>query len=255
MNNEIEIFKNEELGNVRTLFIDGECWFVGKDVAECLGYAKARNAIANHVDPEDKKGAPIQGDLGGTQEMTIINESGMYCLVLGSKKESAKKFKHWVTKEVLPSIRKRGLYIKDELLQNQQLLEDTISELQYDNSKLIEEKTEIEKLNREYFSQENILRKISIKTNVEESYLPSLTVQVLRTFLKTNNDLILNTQDKFYVTNKNPILKEMKRLIINRNDRLYVLISIGVRIEDNFAYIPIKFLDEDYYLLDHYLYL
>ena len=78
MENQIELFKNQELGDVRTLFIDGECWFVGKDVAECLGYAKARNAIANHVDAEDKKGAPIQGDLGGTQEMTIINESGMY---------------------------------------------------------------------------------------------------------------------------------------------------------------------------------
>lgn len=254
MNNEIEIFKNEELGNVRILNINGDPWFIASDVAKSLGYKNTSDAIKRHVDDEDK-GVVKHDTLGGNQEMVAINESGMYCLVLGSKKESAKKFKHWVTKEVLPSIRKRGLYIKDELLQNQQLLEDTISELQYDNSKLIEEKTEIEKLNREYFSQKNILRKISIKTNVEESYLPSLTVQVLRTFLKTNNDLILNTQDKFYVTNKNPILKEMKRLIINRNDRLYVLISIGVRIEDNFAYIPIKFLDEDYYLLDHYLYL
>ncbi|WP_321825638.1 BRO family protein [Clostridium butyricum] len=254
MNNEIEIFKNEELGNVRILNINGDPWFIASDVAKSLGYKNTSDAIKRHVDDEDK-GVVKHDTLGGNQEMVAINESGMYCLVLGSKKESAKKFKHWVTKEVLPSIRKRGLYITDELLQNQQLLEDTISELQYDNSKLIEEKTEIEKLNREYFSQENILRKISIKTNVEESYLPSLTVQVLRTFLKTNNDLILNTQDKFYVTNKNPILKEMKRLIINRNDRLYVLISIGVRIEDNFAYIPIKFLDEDYYLLDHYLYL
>lgn len=254
MNNEIEIFKNEELGNVRILNINGDPWFIASDVAKSLGYKNTSDAIKRHVDDEDK-GVVKHDTLGGNQEMVAINKSGMYCLVLGSKKESAKKFKHWVTKEVLPSIRKRGLYIKDELLQNQQLLEDTISELQYDNSKLIEEKTEIEKLNREYFSQENILRKISIKTNVEESYLPSLTVQVLRTFLKTNNDLILNTQDKFYVTNKNPILKEMKRLIINRNDRLYVLISIGVRIEDNFAYIPIKFLDEDYYLLDHYLYL
>ena len=99
MKNQIEIFKNNELGEVRTLFIDGECWFVGKDVAECLGYAKARNAIANHVDAEDKKGAPIQGDLGGTQEMTIINESGMYALIFGSELESAKKFKRWVTKD------------------------------------------------------------------------------------------------------------------------------------------------------------
>ena len=126
MENKIELFKNEELGNVRTLFIDGECWFVGKDVAECLGYAKARNAIANHVDPEDKKGAPIQGDLGGTQEMTIINESGMYALIFGSELESAKKFKRWVTKEVLPSIRKHGLYITEELLQDKEKLQELI---------------------------------------------------------------------------------------------------------------------------------
>lgn len=84
---------------------------MGKDVAMALGYAKPRNAISVHVDNEDKKGAPIQGDLGGTQEMTIINESGLYSLILSSKLESAKRFKHWVTSEVLPCIRKHGGYV------------------------------------------------------------------------------------------------------------------------------------------------
>lgn len=77
-------------------------------MATALGYAKARNAISVHVDNEDKKDAPIQGDLGGTQQMTIINESGLYSLILGSKLESAKRFKRWVTSEVLPCIRKTG---------------------------------------------------------------------------------------------------------------------------------------------------
>ena len=108
--NEIKVFENAEFGQVRTVTIDGEVWFVGKDVAESLGYVKARNAIANHVSEEDKKDAPIQGDLGGTQQMTVINESGLYALIFGSKLESAKRFKHWVTSEVLPSIRKTGSY-------------------------------------------------------------------------------------------------------------------------------------------------
>ena len=108
--NELQIFNSEEFGEIRTVTIDGEPWFVGKDVAEALGYVKARNAIATHVEDDDKKDAPIQGDLGGTQLMTIINESGLYALIFGSKLPSAKRFKHWVTSEVLPAIRKTGSY-------------------------------------------------------------------------------------------------------------------------------------------------
>lgn len=108
--NELMVFNNGEFGQVRTMEINGEPWFVGKDVASALGYAKPRNAIATHVDEEDKKDAPIRGDLGGTQEMTIINESGVYALIFGSKLPNAKKFKHWVTAEILPTIRKTGSY-------------------------------------------------------------------------------------------------------------------------------------------------
>ena len=117
MNSELKIFENPEFGSIRTLEINGEPWFVGKDVAEVLGYAKARNAIAAHVDEEDKKEAPIQGDLGGTQTMTIINESGVYALVFGSKLPKAKEFKRWVTSEVLPTIRKHGAYMTADTLE------------------------------------------------------------------------------------------------------------------------------------------
>ena len=92
---------NYEDNNVRTIEMDGEMWFVAKDVAQILGYAKPRNAIIAHVDEEDKKDAPIQGDLGGTQMMNIINESGVYALIFGSKLPNAKKFKRWVTSVVL----------------------------------------------------------------------------------------------------------------------------------------------------------
>ena len=108
--NALQIFSSEEFGEVRTVTIDNESWFVGKDVAAALGYAKERNAIATHVLEEDKRDAPIQGTLGGTQQMTIINESGLYALIFGSKLESAKRFKHWVTSEVLPTLRKTGSY-------------------------------------------------------------------------------------------------------------------------------------------------
>lgn len=107
--NELQIFENEEFGAIRTVTIDGEPWFVGKDVSEALGYADQNKAIAMHVDEEDKlndKTASSLGQRGGW----FINESGVYSLTFGSKLESAKKFKHWVTKEVLPSIRKTGAY-------------------------------------------------------------------------------------------------------------------------------------------------
>lgn len=109
MENEIQKFENAEFGSVRTVDIDGVIHFVGKDVANALGYTNARKAIADHVDEEDK-GVTKCDTLGGTQEMTVINESGLYSLVLSSKLPNAKKFKKWVTSEILPSIRKTGSY-------------------------------------------------------------------------------------------------------------------------------------------------
>ena len=116
---EVTVFKNPvhpEFGDLRTIEIDGEPWFVGKDVAAALGYGKGKslaNAVARHVDPDDK-GVTEMMTPGGAQQMTIINESGLYSLILSSKLPSAKDFKHWVTSEVLPSIRKNGAYIRNQ---------------------------------------------------------------------------------------------------------------------------------------------
>lgn len=107
--NELQIFENDEFGKVRTVVIDNEPWMVGKDVADALGYANSRDAISRHVDDEDK-GVVKCDTLGGKQDLQIINESGMYDLVFGSKLPTAKKFKHWVTSEVLPALRKTGSY-------------------------------------------------------------------------------------------------------------------------------------------------
>lgn len=118
---ELQIFNNPEFGEVRTVNIDGEPWLVGKDVAVALGYEKPRNAISDHVDDDDKKmgpenGAPsIKDSLGRNQYPVFINESGLYSLVLSSKLPTAKKFKRWVTSEVLPAIRKTGGYQANEL--------------------------------------------------------------------------------------------------------------------------------------------
>ena len=130
MNNQIEIFQNEEFGQVRTLMINGEPYFVGKDVAEILGYANPRKAIIDHVDEEDKTdGVTIRDSIGREQNPVCINESGLYSLILSSKLPTAKKFKRWITNEVLPSIRKNGMYATEELLNNPDLLIAVVTKL------------------------------------------------------------------------------------------------------------------------------
>lgn len=127
--NDLTTFSNPEFGQVRTVEIDGTPWLVGKDVATALGYAKPQNAISRHVDPEDQKVAPIQGTPGGEQEMLIINESGLYSLILSSKMPKAKAFKHWVTSEVLPAIREHGAYESVKAKQHIEQLEATNTRL------------------------------------------------------------------------------------------------------------------------------
>lgn len=151
MQNELNVFKFHD-SDVRTVLIDDEVYFVGKDVAEALGYNKPRNAIAMHVYDDDKKDAPIQGALGGKQQMTIINESGVYALVFGSKLPRAKEFKHWVTSEVLPSIRKTGGYkmpstpeeMIDLLLQNSSNANKRIDKVEEQSKKNEERITNLE---------------------------------------------------------------------------------------------------------------
>ena len=110
MANEVQIFENAEFGKVRTIVKDGEPFFIGKDVAEILGYSNTRDALAKHVDDEDKNTVAIRDGIQGNPNLTIINESGVYALIFGSKLPKAKQFKRWVTSEVLPSIRKTGSY-------------------------------------------------------------------------------------------------------------------------------------------------
>lgn len=109
--NEITMFRNPEFGEIRTVDLNGDTWFVGRDIATVLGYAKPQNAIASHVDEDDTLIQGITDNLGRMQSTTLINESGVYALIFSSKLPDAKKFKHWVTAEVLPAIRKHGSYV------------------------------------------------------------------------------------------------------------------------------------------------
>lgn len=117
---ELQVFQNAEFGSVRTATIDGEPYFVGKDVATILGYSNPRDAISKHVDDEDK-GVAKCDTLGGRQEILFINESGLYSLILRSQLPAAKRFKRWVTSEVLPAIRRHGMYATEELIANPDL--------------------------------------------------------------------------------------------------------------------------------------
>lgn len=125
--NRPQIF-NFEQSEVRTVLVNDEPYFVGKDVAEILGYERADNAVRNHVDEEDKLPHQISAS-GQNRNMIIINESGLYSLILKSKLPNAKKFKRWVTSEVLPQIRKNGMYATDELLNNPDLLIEVATKL------------------------------------------------------------------------------------------------------------------------------
>lgn len=131
---EIQVFKNDEFGSVRTVNVNNEVMFVGKDVADILGYSNPRDALSRHVDLEDRADVGIH-DGSQTRAMTAVNESGLYSLILSSKLPSAKKFKHWVTAEVLPSIRKHGLYAVDEVLSNPDVLINALTQLKAERAK------------------------------------------------------------------------------------------------------------------------
>ena len=176
--NKLQVFKNENLGEIRTIIINNEVWFVGKDVARILGYAKPENAISTHIDNEDKTTTLIQG-IGSNykSKAVIINESGLYSLILSSKLPKAKEFKRWVTSEILPQIRKNGYYssspedfLKQTILEIvKQIVPEIINATKstYQNYMVIEDDYEHFNLNKnkiEYFPNE-------IRENIDEMLL------------------------------------------------------------------------------------
>ena len=150
--NEIRIFEKAEFGTIRTMEINNEPWFVGKDIADILEYTNTAKAIRDHVDDEDKLTERIVLS-GQNREAILINESGLYSLILSSKMSNAKKFKRWVTSEVLPSIRKHGMYATDELLENPDLAIQVFQKLKEERleRKRLEAENQIMKPKADYF--------------------------------------------------------------------------------------------------------
>lgn len=194
--NEMMIFNNPEFGRVRTTIVNGEPWFVGKDVAEILGYSNTSDALKKRVDMEDK-GVAKCDTLGGAQNLTIINESGLYSLILSSKLPSAKEFKRWVTSEVLPSIRKHGIYateeLEDKILNNPDFLIKVLTELK-------EERKQKELLTKKTEEQEKEISELKPKaeiTNILTDYGEAISINQFAAVLFEENN-IRTSQNKLF---------------------------------------------------------
>lgn len=154
--NDVKVFSNSEFGSVRTVTIDGNVWFAGKDIALALGYAKPLNAIRDNVDNDDTLKKGLTDSLGRIQETVVINESGLYSLILRSQLKTAKKFKKWVTSEVLPSIRQTGSYSMTESKEDSYMIDDPIERAkrwieEQEEKKLLELKIEEQAPKAQYF--------------------------------------------------------------------------------------------------------
>lgn len=164
--NDIQIFSNEQFGQVRVIDIDGEGWLVGKDVAIAVGYNRPSEAIRQHCDEDDTLKHRIMDGLGRNQETLLINESGLYSLIMSSKLPQAKKFKKWVTSDVLPSIRKHGMYATDELINNPDLLIAAATKIKEERQARLEAEKQRDKLihqNKLYTTSE-IAKELGLKS-------------------------------------------------------------------------------------------
>lgn len=174
MDNSLKIFRNEEFGEIRSITIDDEPYFIGKDIAEVLGYERADNAIRNHVDNEDKLMHQISAS-GQSRNMTIINESGLYSLIMSSKLPTAKQFKRWVTNEVLPSIRKNGGYIANQ---------ENISDDEYIARALVLAERKINEKEQILLQKEAEIREMKPKVNYYDQILQNKSTVTITSIAK-----------------------------------------------------------------------
>lgn len=225
MNNiQIFNFKNNEFGLIRTLTLKGEPWFVGRDVAESLGYAEPRSTISKKVDAEDKGVAEMETP-SGKQKVTIINESGLYSLIFGSKLESAKRFKRWVTSEVLPSIRKTGGYQKPATIAEQIGLLATGYGDHEDRIKNLESNMVIDYGQQQTLRQhvnKAVLNALGGKDTEAYAYISKVV------FAECNRDL----QDRFKVNSRNNIPRKRYEEAIDYVDNWEPKTNTKLRIDE-----------------------
>lgn len=229
MENKLQIFENPQFGKMRTVEINGEIYFVGKDVASILGYVETAKAVREHVEEEDK-GVSVLDTPGGKQEMTMINESGLYSLILSSKLPKAKEFKHWVTSEVLPSIRKTGSYsimkTPEELFSNPANVRLLLDNWERDREKLQQaEKTIEEQKPKVIFADAVETSKTSILIGELAKLISQNGVQIgqnrLFAWLRDNGYLIKAKRADYNMPTQNAMemkLFEVKERTINNPD-------------------------------------
>lgn len=194
-----KIFSNEEFGEVRIVLQDGEPWFVAKDVAIALGYKNARDAVDAHVDSDDKGVAKCDTP-GGPQNLVVINESGMYALIFGSKLTSAKNFKHWVTSEVLPSIRKTGSYKIDKPMTPEEMMRVQLGMIDGHEERI----SKLENTMNVDYGQQRVLEKEVAKTVIDSlggKDSPAYREMGKKVFAECNHDV----KDYFHVNSRNNI--------------------------------------------------
>lgn len=223
MNNSLRVFDNEELGTIRTVMIDGEPWFVGKDVAEALGYTNPRDALSKHVDDEDKKTVAIRDGIRGNPNVTVINESGVYSLILSSKLPNAKKFKRWVTAEILPSVRQTGSYSAKPMTLAEQALAQ--AQILVDHEKQLAELSEsVDKLER---FNDGIVAVLA-PTAVSDGWQEQMNRKVRQYCLDYDLDYRV-AFNQLYMTVESSTRSDLTRRVENRRKR--ILQNGGTRAE------------------------
>ncbi|HEL1655058.1 BRO family protein [Streptococcus suis] len=218
MNMELQIFKNEQFGEVQLLEINNEPWFVGKEIAEILGYKNSRDALSKHVDEEDK-GVAKRDTLGGSQDQVIINESGLYSLILKSKLPQAKQFKRWVTSEVLPSIRKHGGYLTDNKLEEALLNPDTLISLATQLKEEREARKQLQVANSQLMVDNQIMQP-------KAQYFDDLVARNLLTSFRDTAKMLKIKEREFinWLLDKKFLYRDKKGKLVpfaNKNDGLF----------------------------------
>ena len=253
MKNQIEIFKNNELGEVRTLLIDSEPYFVAKDVAEILGYSET-NALTKRLDSDEFISDKLEGM---NMKSVLLNESGLYNAIFGSKLENAKKFRKWVFSEVLPSIRKHGAYITDELLQDNDRLNNVIAELQMENSLKESRIEELEEVRTEYMKQRDKIIRIQIKcgnTKGNGRFIPYCILQLVREFIKDSENVEYR-DDEIIKVNSRKLIRFVKGLFPKKYDaQSYLSQCLDINAWENVTVIPTNILEDEYKPIQDILY-
>ena len=253
MKNQIEIFKNNELGEVRTLLIDSEPYFVAKDVAEILGYSET-NALTKRLDSDEFISDKLEGM---NMKSVLLNESGLYNAIFGSKLENAKKFRKWVFSEVLPSIRKHGAYITEELLQDHDRLNNVIAELQMENSLKESRIEELEEVRTEYMKQRDKIIRIQIKCGNAKGngrFIPYCILQLVREFIKDSENVEYR-DDEIIKVNSRKLIRFVKGLFPKKYDaQSYLSQCLDINAWENVTVIPTNILEDEYKPIQDILY-